>query len=40
LKFPRFVPYAQNAGLGPTNPGTIIVARETLGLWWADFSSA
>jgi len=32
------LPYRQGAGLGPPNPGTIVVARETLGIRWTGFS--
>ena len=34
------IAYATRLGLGPTNPGTIIVAQETLLLRWAGFSPA
>ena len=32
------IAYATRLGLGPTNPGTIIVAQETLFLRWVGFS--
>lgn len=34
------IAYAIRLGLGPTNPGTINVAQETLFLRWAGFSPA
>ena len=34
------IAYATRLGLGPTNPGTIIVAQETLLFRWAGFSPA
>ena len=34
------IAYATRLGLGPTNPGTINVAQETLFLRWAGFSPA
>ena len=37
---PLSIAYATRLGLGPTNPGTIIVAQETLLLRWAGFSPA
>ena len=33
-------PTLHSLGLGPTNPGTIIVAQETLLFRWAGFSPA
>lgn len=33
---PSVTPF--DLALGPTNPGTILVALETLGLWWTGFS--
>jgi len=35
---PLSIAYATRLGLGPTNPGTIIVAQETLLLRWQGFS--
>ena len=35
---PLSIAYATRLGLGPTNPGTIIVAQETLLLRWTGFS--
>ena len=35
---PLSIAYATRLGLGPTNPGTIIVAQETLLLRWKGFS--
>src|SRR6185369_1532633 len=35
---PLSIAYATRLGLGPTNPGTIIVAQETLLLRWEGFS--
>jgi len=32
------ITYALRLGLGPTNPGTITVAQETLGIRWPSFS--
>jgi len=32
------IAYATRLGLGPTNPGTIIVAQETLLFRWERFS--
>ena len=37
---PMSIAYATRLGLGPTNPGTIIVAQETLLFRWAGFSPA
>ena len=37
---PLSIAYATRLGLGPTNPGTIIVAQETLLFRWAGFSPA
>src|SRR6201996_7174653 len=37
---PWSIAYATRLGLGPTNPGTIIVAQETLLFRWAGFSPA
>jgi hypothetical protein len=37
---PLSIAYAIRLGLGPTNPGTITVAQETLLLRWAGFSPA
>ena len=37
---PLSIAYATRLGLGPTNPGTIIVAQETLLLRRAGFSPA
>ena len=37
---PLAIAYATRLGLGPTNPGTIIVAQETLLFRWAGFSPA
>ena len=34
------IAYATRLGLGPTNPGTITVAQETLLFRWAGFSPA
>ena len=34
------IAYATRLGLGPTNPGTIIVAQETSLFRWAGFSPA
>ena len=34
------IAYAMRLGLGPTNPGTITVAQETLLFRWAGFSPA
>ena len=35
---PLSIAYATRLGLGPTNPGTIIVAQETLLLRWKGVS--
>ena len=35
---PLSIAYATSLGLGPTNPGTIIVAQETLLFRWTGFS--
>jgi len=37
---PLSIAYATRLGLGPTNPGTITVAQETLLFRWAGFSPA
>ena len=37
---PLSIVYATRLDLGPTNPGTIIVAQETLLFRWAGFSPA
>src|ERR1700722_12655929 len=37
---PLSIAYATRLGLGPTNPGTINVAQETLLFQWAGFSPA
>src|SRR6476619_5517775 len=37
---PLSIAYATRLGLGPTNPGTITVAQETLLSRWAAFSPA
>ena len=37
---PMSIAYATRLGLGPTNPGTITVAQETLLFRWAGFSPA
>src|SRR3984957_3351780 len=37
---PLSIAYATRLGLGPTNPGSIIVAQETLLFRWAGFSPA
>src|ERR1700733_5752641 len=37
---PLSTAYATRLGLGPTNPGTITVAQETLLFRWAGFSPA
>src|SRR5215216_1172171 len=37
---PLSIAYATRLGLGPANPGTIIVAQETLLFRWAGFSPA
>ena len=37
---PLAIAYATRLGLGPTNPGTITVAQETLLFRWAGFSPA
>src|SRR5688572_22525696 len=37
---PLSIAYATRLGLGPTNPGTIIVAQETSLFRWAGFSPA
>ena len=37
---PLSIAYAARLGLGPTNPGTITVAQETLLFRWAGFSPA
>ena len=37
---PLSIAYASRLGLGPTNPGAIIVAQETLLFRWAGFSPA
>jgi hypothetical protein len=37
---PLSIAYATRLGLGPTNPGTILVAQETLLFRWAGFSPA
>jgi hypothetical protein len=37
---PLSIAYATRLGLGPTNPGTIIVAQETSLFRWARFSLA
>src|SRR5690348_5298528 len=37
---PLSIAYATSLGLGPTNPGTITVAQETLLFRWAGFSPA
>ena len=34
------IAYATRLGLGPTNPGLIIMAQETLLFRWAGFSPA
>jgi len=34
------IAYATRLGLGPTNPGMIIIAQETLLFRWAGFSPA
>ncbi len=36
----RLRPHYTGLALGPTNPGSICVAQETLGLRWAGFSPA
>ena len=37
---PLSIAYATRLGLGPTNPGMIIMAQETLLFRWAGFSPA
>jgi hypothetical protein len=37
---PLSIAYATRLGLGPTNPGMIIIAQETLLFRWAGFSPA
>ena len=37
---PLSIAYATRLGLGPTNPGTITVAQETLLFRWTGFSPA
>ena len=37
---PLSIAYATRLGLGPTNPGAITVAQETLLFRWAGFSPA